>query len=162
MIMNIPLNSQNLREISREIVSGVIFSANSKILLGKKDPTQGGVYSDCWHIPGGGINDGEDKIAALKREIIEETNLQIDDARIELIDDKGRGAAEKTLKTTGEKVWYNMIFNVYSVRLTQNTADIKLQPSDDLTELKWIDANKLKDMRLTPPSVELFTRLGYI
>lgn len=52
--MNSEPNPENLREITREIVSGLIFSADGKLLMGKKDPTKGGVYSDCWHIPGGG------------------------------------------------------------------------------------------------------------
>ena len=160
--MNSDINPNNLRQITREIVSGLIFSADNKLLMGKKDPSKGGVYSDCWHIPGGGVDEGEDKMTTLKREIFEETNLKVDDAVIELVDDKGHGATEKTLKPTGEKVWCNMNFNVYSVRLNQNAEDIDLNPSDDLVELKWFTMSELKDVKLTPPSVELFKRLGYI
>ena len=39
--------------------------------MGMKDPQKGGVYADCWHIPCGVIDDGENKITALKREILE-------------------------------------------------------------------------------------------
>lgn len=160
--MNKEPNPDHLREITREIVSGLIFSADGKLLMGKKDPNKGGVYSDCWHIPGGGVDEGEDKITTLSREIDEETNLKIDGAVIELIDDKGRGATEKTLKITGEKVWCNMNFNVYSVRLNQTAEDVHLDPSDDLVELRWFDISELQNTQLTPPSMELFKRLGYI
>jgi hypothetical protein len=42
-----------MREIERTIVSALIFSQDGKLLMGKKDPAKGGVYPDCWHIPGG-------------------------------------------------------------------------------------------------------------
>jgi len=37
-----------------------------------------------------------------------------------------------------------------------------INPSADLVELKWFDMSELKAVKLTPPSVELFKRLGYI
>lgn len=160
--MNLEPNPEHLREIQREIVSGLIFSKDGKLLVGKKDPNKGGVYADCWHIPGGGVDEREDKMTTLKREIREETNLDVEGAEIELVDDTGRGATEKTLKDTGEKVWCNMNFNVYSVRLNKNASEIELNPSDDLVELKWVDIAELHELKLTPPSIELFKRLGYI
>jgi len=42
-----------MRTINRDIVSAVILSKDFKILLGKKDPSKGGVYASSWHIPGG-------------------------------------------------------------------------------------------------------------
>ncbi len=160
--MNAEPNPEHLREIQREIVSGLIFSKDGKLLVGKKDPNKGGVYADCWHIPGGGVDEGEDKMTTLKREIREETNLDVEGAELELVDDTGRGSTEKTLKDTGEKVWCNMNFNVYRVRLNRNASEIELNPSDDLVELKWVDISELKELKLTPPSIELFKRLGYI
>jgi 8-oxo-dGTP pyrophosphatase MutT (NUDIX family) len=161
-------NPENLREITREIVSGLIFSADGKLLMGHKDLSKGGVYTQTedgqpiWHIPGGGVDEGEDNISTLKREVEEETHINIEDSKIELIDNKGKGATQKTLKETGEKVWCNMNFNVYSVKLNQNASDVKLEPTDDLVELRWFDLSELKSIPITPPSVELFKRLRYI
>jgi ADP-ribose pyrophosphatase YjhB (NUDIX family) len=56
-----------MRTIHRTIVSALIYSNDGKLLMGKKDPAKGGVYNDCWHIPGGGIEEGEGKIEALTR-----------------------------------------------------------------------------------------------
>jgi 8-oxo-dGTP pyrophosphatase MutT (NUDIX family) len=151
-----------LRKITREIVSAVIFSGDNKILFGKKDPSKGGVYSDCWHIPGGGIDEGEDKITALIREVNEETGLNIDTSYVELLDDKGKGQSEKVLKYTGEKVLCNMNFNVYKVSISKNSSELSLLPTDDLMELKWFDIKEIEDVKLTPPSVDLFTRIGYL
>ena len=128
-----------------------------------KASKNGGVYSDCWHIPGGGIDEGEDLIAALTREIREETGIDISSYKIELLDDIGRGESEKTLKNTDEKVLCKMKFNVYKVVITDKNADeIKVSLDDDLVKYIWSDISGLSKLKLTPPSIDLFARLGYI
>jgi len=64
-----------MRKIKRDSVSALIFTKDGKLFQGMKDPAKGGVYADCWHIPGGGIDEGEDKRTALIREIQEETGI---------------------------------------------------------------------------------------
>ena len=63
---------------TRIIVSAIIENGKGEILIGKKHPNKG-VYLDAWHIPGGGIEEGERIEEGLKREIKEETNLEITD-----------------------------------------------------------------------------------
>ena len=48
-----------MREINRKIVGGIIFSKDGKLLQVMKNPKEGGVFPDCWHIPGGGVEQGE-------------------------------------------------------------------------------------------------------
>ena len=84
-----------MKTLKRDIVSALIISKDRKLFQGKKDPQKGGVYSDCWHIPGGGIEEGESKIDAIKREVLEETGIDIENYKIELVDDKGSGESEK-------------------------------------------------------------------
>ncbi|MGF7229667.1 MAG: NUDIX hydrolase [Candidatus Saccharibacteria bacterium] len=149
-----------MKTIDREIVSALIFSKDGKLLMGMKDPKSGGVYVDCWHIPGGGVEKDETKEIALQREILEEVGIDISGASVALADDQGSGQTEKTLKETGEHVLCNMKFNVYRVDLLVEAKDIKLQPTDDLATLEWVPINKLSDYKLTPPSISLFERLG--
>lgn len=151
-----------MRTIHREIVSALIFSKDGKLFQGMKDPAHGGVYSDCWHIPGGGIDEGEDRLAALVREVREETGIVIAPESVELVDDSGRGEAEKVLKETDEHVLCHMIFNVYKVTLDQNAEDVPVFLDDDLVKYQWVEIGELKNLKLTPPSVALFTRLGYL
>jgi 8-oxo-dGTP pyrophosphatase MutT (NUDIX family) len=66
-----------MRTIHRTIVSALIFSKDGKLLMGMKDPKNGGVYADCWHIPGGGVDEGETKEQALRREMLEEVGIDI-------------------------------------------------------------------------------------
>ena len=102
-------NPENLREIDRNIASVVIISADNKILMGRKDPAKGGVYPDVWHIPGGGVDDGETLIDAAKRETLEEVAIDLLGKTLSSLPE-GRGESLKTL-STGEKygaTWYSI------------------------------------------------------
>ena len=150
-----------IRQIEREIVSAMIFSGEGKLFLGRKDPRKGGVYSDCWHLPGGGIEAGESYREALVREVFEETGIDILNCGVELIDDSGKGESRKILET-GEEVLCKIRFFVYRVNISKNAEEIKVVLNDDLAEYCWVDLRRLSGIKLTPPSVELFGKLGYI
>jgi len=149
-----------MRTIHRDIVSALIFSKDGKLLMGMKDPKSGGVYTDCWHIPGGGIDEDETQAQALRREILEEVGIDISNCKVTLADDQGSGETEKTLKDTGEKVLCKMKFYVYQVDVDTNADAIKIKPSDDLITLEWVEVAELSEYKLTPPSIVLFKRLG--
>ncbi len=151
-----------MRRIQREIVSALIFSKDEKLFQGRKDPHDGGVYTDCWHIPGGGIEQGEVKLAALIREVKEETGMDISAYPIELVD-VASGEAEKTIKETGERVICEMTFYDYKITISdKDAADIRVNLQDDLIEYRWTDLADLPNLKLTPPSVALFKKLGYL
>lgn len=54
-----------------------IIQIDQKILLGKKVKKEGHFLSEAWHIPGGKVRENESLEQALKREMKEETNLDI-------------------------------------------------------------------------------------
>lgn len=149
-----------MKQKNRIIVSAVLISKNKKILLGKV--REGGVYPNCWHIPGGGVDEGEDQHTALVREIKEEVGLNIKNLPIMLLSDSGTGEAVKTDKGTGEKMLIKMHFNVYQVNLNQDADEINISLDDDLTEYKWVSMEELKDYEHTPPSQKLFSSLGWL
>lgn len=151
-----------MRVIHRIIVSALIISKDGLILHGMKDPMSGGVYADCWHIPGGGVEEGEDEVATLIREIREETGIGVSTYDVCLIDDKGSGKSEKVLKETDETVMCHMKFHVYKVVLNTPADQVRISLNDDLVKYQWIDPSDLKKIKLTPPSIALFKRLGYI
>jgi len=152
-----------MRIIHRKIVSAMIFSKDGKLFLGRKKADGGGVYSDCWHIPGGGVDDGETSKEALKREILEETGIDITKCKYELIDNEGKGVAEKILKDTGERVTCEMDFEVYEIIIDdKNSNEIKISLNDDLEEYQWVEMSDLPKIKLTPPGAELFKKLGHL
>jgi ADP-ribose pyrophosphatase YjhB (NUDIX family) len=106
---------ENLRHIKRTIVSALLISSDNKIFMGKKDPKEGGVYAECWHIPGGGVEEGESLVEALIREIKEETGVDISNEQINCVDNKGFGEATKILPS-GEKVIVEMKFIVFEIK----------------------------------------------
>ena len=99
-----------MRTINREVVAILVFSKDGKIFQGLRDPSHGGVWPDCWNIPGGGVDAGESKEEAIQRETLEETGIDISTYHLELVDEKGSGMTEKTLRDSGERVLVDMKF----------------------------------------------------
>jgi 8-oxo-dGTP pyrophosphatase MutT (NUDIX family) len=151
-----------MRIVERDVVAALIFSKDGKLFQGKSDPDSGAAYIGCWRIPGGGIEEGEDSVAAVIREVRGEIGLDISSYPMIMVDDQGRGEAEKLLDT-GERITAKMKFTVYKVELDQLASDVRLSlDSREFVEFQWNDLKDLRKMQLTPPSVELFKRLGYL
>jgi 8-oxo-dGTP pyrophosphatase MutT (NUDIX family) len=151
-----------MRTIHRTIVSALVISNDGKLLIGQKFPHRQTYDVDCWHIPGGGVDEGESLIQALHREMLEEVGIDISDQKVELADDKGIGEGIKVLKDTGEKVWCKMQFNVFRIDLDKDAADVRVIPGDDMKKLIWADPSKLDNYKMTPPSIELFKRINLV
>lgn len=150
-----------MREIHRIIACAVIFSKDGKMLLGRKDPAKGGVYPDCWHIPGGGVDEGESLLDAAKREVLEETG--IDAAGYPIIESSFVNSGEAEVMRDGEKVLIKMEFYRFEIRITDKNADeIKVTEADDLINFDWFDRDQLLTMKHTPGAKEFFEQAGYI
>ena len=50
----------------------IVLNKQNKIFVGKRKDNPG----DKWQMPQGGVDEGEDYITAMKRELLEETNIQ--------------------------------------------------------------------------------------
>ncbi len=130
--------------------------------MGLKDPERGGVYSDCWHIPGGGKEKNETLEKALVREVKEEVGIDISLYKIISIFGVREGEAEKTLKESGERVLCQMEFNTFKVIIDKNADEIKLELKDDLVEAKWFSKDELFDVKQIPGGKEFFQEIGII
>ena len=153
-----------MRTINREIVAAHVYSSDGKLLMARNTlPTAGGVYGDCWKIPGGGVENGETQLQTLVREVQEEVGINITQFPAELVNGTMTGEAEKNLRETGERVLVKMNFFTYKVVLDQPAPQIAivLDPHE-FNEYKWIDPSELKTLKLSPPSIELFTKLGFL
>ncbi len=149
-----------MRTIKRDIVGGFVFSADAHMLLVKS--SKGGVYQGFWLVPGGGVEPGETKHQALARELLEEVNLDVSDAKITLIRDDNSGESEKDLPETGERVLVRMRFHDYKVLIPKNAADIPIQINHELAESMWIPVADLPAARLVEPTMQTLQAMGYL
>src|SRR5581483_2719727 len=131
------------------VVVTTIIEKDNKILLGKKAKDVG-PYPNAWHLPGGGVDlENESLEDAVRREIKEETGLDV--AHMERVNfDEDYEPDKKGVKT-------HYVFLVYKV--TPTTMDA--HAADDIVEIKWFDKSELKNITLTRPSVKLFKELEY-
>ena len=151
-----------MRTIERDIVSAVIISKDEKVLQALQNPDGGGVYPGHWGLIGGGIEEGESQRKALDREVLEESGIDISEYPVSLIDE-AEGESNKILRETGEKVFCKMKFYTYQVKIDDRIAlNIPVILDDEHTKYSWTLLSELSSMKLTPPSVVLFTKLGYL
>lgn len=143
-----------MRTIERDIVAAYMYSADGRLFLARhSDPAAGVVYGDVWKVPGGGVEGGESKTAALIREIFEETGIDISSFPHELVDDTRGDSAEKVLRGSGERVIAKMKFFTYRIMLDKNAADIAvtLDPHE-FTEYLWALPEDFASLPLSPPT----------
>jgi 8-oxo-dGTP diphosphatase len=115
----------------KDSVKAIVFCPQKKILILRRQEGEGGAGN--WDFPGGGIETGEDQAAALKREVFEETNLQIKDIS---------KVKDMTLKIPEHGI--NSLMHIYKCK-TENI-DVQLKPSTwvgaggraEHNELKWV------------------------
>ena len=133
---------------TRVVVSAVI-EKDGKFLFGKK-PQNMGPYPNTWHLLGGGVNEGESIIEAVKREVLEESGIALTNMEPISFDE------DYEPNKHGIKTHY--IFLVFKAQYKSG----ELKPKDDITELKWVENPALSHIELNRPTIKLFKRLKLI
>ncbi len=133
---------------TRVIVSAVI-ERDHDLLFGKKK-TNVGPYPNTWHLIGGGVDDGESLLDAIKREIKEEAGIEVEINR-----SLGFNEDYEPNKH-GEITHY--IFLVFLAKYISG----EVKADDDIEKIEWIPKNKLSEIELNKPSIKLFKQMGYL
>lgn len=149
-----------MRTIKRDIAGAIIFSNDKHVLIGKNN--KGGVYDDLWVIPGGGIDEGETKEQAVKREILEEVGIDVDDTSINLLPEIQTGTAEKTLRDTGERVLVDMTFYNFKIDIDSQANEIDLKLEDDFAYAEWVSFDDLANKSYSPSVENLLKSLDLL
>jgi len=114
----------------RVSVKGIVIDATGRFLLSKE-------ANGKWEILGGGLDHNEDPIVCLKREIHEETGLEVTEI----------SASPKYFVTTQRHGHSTFIANViYEIKLK----DLNFTASDECQELKFFNVDEARRLDLFP------------
>lgn len=131
------------------IIVSAIIEKNGRYLFGKK-PKDNGPYPNCWLLIGGrAYLEKEQLEESLRREVKEETNIEIKDIKQIYFDEDSR-------VRKGDMT--HLIFLIYHVKYKSG----RVKPGDDIEKLKWVDKKDIKKLRLAPPTIKLLKFLKWI
>ncbi len=112
-------------------VGAVIEDGKGRILLVRHKPERGGFWQGKWICPGGELELGEEIGAGIKREIKEETNLEID-----LV--KALAPFDRIVKSA-QGVNLHVVYIDYIANLVGG----ELEVGSDVGEALWVEKDKL-------------------
>jgi nucleoside triphosphatase len=137
----------------RLIVVGVAHNRAGEILICKK-PGNLGVFPGQWGLPGGGVEEGETTEEALRREMLEETGLEIADIH-PLFFSEGR---YPKVFPDGSQAEIHMLFLLFSCQALGEIARLNAE----FEEYRWVMPGALKDYDLNAETISTFVRMGLI
>jgi len=110
---------------------------NNKILLFKRSDDSK-VFPGFWSIPGGHVDEGEDVLTAIIREVKEETGIDVSSKNVKLKYHALHNHLDR------DEMW--IIFG-FRVDVDQNYDVVNTHEGDS----EWIDLDKLQEMEIFPP-----------
>ena len=122
-------------------VSAAIIVENKKILCVQRNKGKYDYISYKYEFPGGTLEEGENEEDALKREISEELNLEID-------------VAEKFLVVTHEYLDFDLTMHSYLCKV--NTEQLVLKEHIDA---KWLHKNELIELDWAAADLPIVSKL---
>jgi 8-oxo-dGTP diphosphatase len=134
-----PRLNEEKKELKKNAVAAIVNSDN-KFLLLKRADNKDYWMPNKWSLVGGGIEKDETPQQAVKREIKEETNLDID----------------KFVKTFSIQRNPDSIEHVFACRYDGETTDIALDQKEN-TNYGWFDVSEMEYLDLVPHLIEYLT-----
>ena len=131
----------------RMIVSGLIKCKDKYLFI--KQNKEGGAYQDCLHLVGGGLEENETLEEAIKREVMEEVHIAIENPKpFDFDSDITMYKGEMT----------QLIF----LRYTAEIKDFTGYPDSDAKEMVWLGQSELLNYKHNEPSLRFLRKLGLI
>src|SRR5436305_10380238 len=114
---------------------GAILLRRDRILMAErgKEPLKG-----WWSLPGGALETGESLAEAVRREVLEETGLEIRPLGVLEI-------FERIMRDTGGRAEYHYVLIDYVCRVTGGT----LRAGDDAARVEWVRRADLSQLQIT-------------
>ncbi|MDR1026745.1 MAG: NUDIX domain-containing protein [Lactobacillus sp.] len=132
----------------RVIVSCLVKKDDAYLFI--KQGKQDGAFKGTYHIPGGGIDVGEDLEAAVRREVLEETGVEIDNLKTASFD---------------SAIVDNYKNDTYQLIFLQFTADyVRGEPiaGDDAAEVVWLNREEITNSQQNVATMRFMNKLGLI
>ncbi len=123
---------------------GALIFRDAEILLVErgKEPLKG-----FWSLPGGLLEVGEKLEAAVRREVQEETGLEIEPLSVFEI-------FERIMPVSDGRIEYHYVLIDYLCRVTGG----QLQAASDVSQVAWVPERKLPEYRLTEGTLAVIER----
>ncbi len=120
-------------------VGGLIFNATGQVLMVRTHK-----WSNLWGIPGGKVKWGEPAVDALRRELLEETNLPVRDIEFVLVQD-----------CIHSKEFYREAHFVLLNYTCRCTDEPKVKLNDEAQEYRWVELAEATLMAINLPTRKL-------
>ena len=115
-------------------VGAVVEDGDGRVLLVKHVPERRGFWQDRWIFPGGKLELGESVAAGIRREVREETNLEIEVT-------SPLPLAERIVRD-GSQVTLHVLYITYMARRIGG----ELRPGSDVGQARWVTPAELEDL----------------
>lgn len=124
-------------------MGAIIFDAGNVLLVERAgEPLKG-----FWSLPGGLLETGEKLEEAVKREVLEETGLQIEVlSRFDIF--------ERIMRDANGAAEYHYVLVDYLAKVAGGT----MNPSSDVSRVEWIPCTDLKQYKVTTGTIEAIER----
>lgn len=136
-------------KVPNKIIVSVLIKHKDKYLFIKQNKKDG-AYEDCVHLVGGSLEDDETLENAIRREALEEVNLELDtlvpfDFDSDILEYKGRET--------------QLIF----LRYTSEVSDISsIKAGSDAKEIIWLSEEEIQTQKHNEPSIRFLKKLNLI
>ncbi len=141
--------------MKKRIIVCPLIQKDEKYLICKM-PKNRGAFPGQWGLPGGGVEENEKMIDALKREIKEELGNRLIISKITpwtFRDD----ICEK-LYLDGKKEFIYMIYLIFDC-IAQND---EIELNEEFEKYHWVEKEKLQNFDLNNPTIITFQKKGFI
>ncbi|MBI1791592.1 MAG: NUDIX hydrolase [Acidobacteria bacterium] len=119
-------------------VGAIILDGDRVLLVERGKPPQQGL----WSLPGGAVETGETLDAAVRREILEETGLEIEPLSVVEV-------FERITRDAAGAVEYHYVLIDYLCRVTGGA----LEARDDAARVEWVPRAALASRRITAGTI---------